>query len=204
MNIDSASHDPRINRLSLKKDDYRITDPQDQLITFEVFICPKEGKPYEHAGPVHASDAETAFLFAKEQYGRRASCVGMQLIQTDKIRVTEYTDNNIDVYDLYKDRPLQEEKNTDLYSIFHLKKRGKQHVHAGSVHAPSYEGAITEYARNFTPTGPFLNVWVVKVSDILLKDDKVLWSTLPEKKYRDAVAYRVNERIEKFKSKNLL
>ena len=198
-----SSLDPRINRLSLKKDDYTVTDPLDQLVTFEAFFCSKEGKPYEHAGPVHACDAETAFLFAKEQYGRRASCVGMQLIRTDRIKVTEYTDNETDVYDFYRDKYPSLSTDTEPYVIFHLRKRGKQHVYAGETQASSYENAVAEYGRSSSSTGPCLNAWAVKKADILLQDDQELWNTLPEKKYRDAVAYRVNDRIEQFKSKIL-
>lgn len=198
-----SSQDPRINRLRLTEDDHSMSNPGDQLITFEVFLCPKEGKPYEHVGPVHAADAETAFLFAKEQYGRRASCVGMQLIRTDKIKVTKYTDNGTDIYGFYRNNFPNKASVTEAFTIFHLKKRGKQHVCAGEVNASSYENAVAEYARLFSPAGPFLNVWAVKTTDILLQDDKELWGTLSEKKYRDAIAYRVNERIEQFKRKNL-
>ena len=42
---------------------------------------------------------------------------------------------------------------------------------------------------------------VAKTDDILTvsEDDKVIWETLPEKSFRDAIAYRGADKIKKFK-----
>ena len=37
---------------------------------WEVFYQPKNGKPYEHAGSLHASDAENALQNARDVYAR--------------------------------------------------------------------------------------------------------------------------------------
>jgi ring-1,2-phenylacetyl-CoA epoxidase subunit PaaB len=47
-------------------------------------------------------------------------------------------------------------------------------------------------------------VWVSRSADILRSDeeDRDIWSTTPEKKYRDALAYKVQDKIERFKAEN--
>jgi ring-1,2-phenylacetyl-CoA epoxidase subunit PaaB len=69
-----ASLDPRVNRLpaNMANPDEKIA--LDQLTTFEVFVQPKPGKPFQHEGIVHASDIEMAYLFAKESFTRRFTC----------------------------------------------------------------------------------------------------------------------------------
>ena len=91
------------------------------------------------------------------------------------------------------------------YDVFQLKKRGKAHQHVGKVQAASPTHALQVAKAVFgTLPGPVVNVWVARSADILRsdEDDKDLWDSTPEKKYRDAMAYRVQDRIEKFKAEN--
>jgi ring-1,2-phenylacetyl-CoA epoxidase subunit PaaB len=45
------------------------------------------------------------------------------------------------------------------------------------------------------------NIWVVRNSDFTFNsdEDSDLWATLPDKTYRDAMAYRAADKIKKFK-----
>ncbi|GAA4369462.1 hypothetical protein GCM10023185_43070 [Hymenobacter saemangeumensis] len=220
------SLDPRMNRLGLPDAPAApaAKEALDQFATYEVFHQKKEGAPYVYVGPVHAPEADVAFLFAKEQYSRRFTCSGMWVVPTAAITVTAYVGDQESAYDTL---PVQaseaaaaptEGRNGDDtaaevaayeageedYDIFHLKKRGKAHQHVGKVRAASPAAALQVARAVFGEQRPVVNVWAVRSADVLRsdEDDRDIWATTPEKKYRDAIAYRVQDRIEKFKAEN--
>ena len=90
------------------------------------------------------------------------------------------------------------------YEVFCQKKRGTQHVHAGIVHAPSNEMAILFAKEQFARRGQTANIWVVKSSEVIATDyeDDDIFDTTPEKVYRDASAYKLRDKIEKFKEEH--
>ena len=87
------------------------------------------------------------------------------------------------------------------FEIFHLNKRGKQHAYIGTVVATDYESALAQAKQQLDPGKPVFNAWVIKSSDILksAEEDRDMWVTLPEKKYREAIDYKGLEKIKKFK-----
>jgi len=197
------SLDPRVNRLHLPNE---FEQPMgsiamlDQLETYEVFVQMKETKPFEHAGIVHAPNEEMAFLFAKEQYSRRGMfCTAIGVIKTENIKTSEVTENQQSVYDLYSGTASESEE--EGFELFHLMKRGKQHKHAGSVLAKDHEDAILKAKEELDLSKPVLNIWVVKSKDIFATDeeDRDLWDTLPDKRYRDAIDYKAADKIKAFK-----
>ena len=195
------SLDPRVNRLELPESEG--LSPRaalDQLPTFEVFLQLKEGKPFQHAGIVHASDEEMAFVLAKEQYSRRLTCTGLFVVNTQNVRVSAYTEGEQCAYDTEPTRDVTSEAK-ESYQVFHLLKRGKQHVHAGEVEAIGYGDAFAVAKGSLRPEKPVFNVWIAKSTDIFAsgEEDKVIWSTLPEKKFRDAIAYKAADKIKAFK-----
>jgi ring-1,2-phenylacetyl-CoA epoxidase subunit PaaB len=197
----------------------------DQFGTYEVFHQKKEGAPFVYVGPVHAPEADVAFLFAKEQYSRRFACTGLWVVPTAAVTVTAYVGDQESAYDtlplLATNAPAAtapDARYTDDtagdaaayaageedYDIFHLKKRGKAHQHVGKVRASSPADALQVAKAVFGEQRPVVNVWAVRSADMLRSDDedRDIWSTTPEKKYRDAIAYKVQDRIEKFKAEN--
>ena len=197
--------DPRLNRLKLMSlDKLSSKSALDQLPTYEVFIQANEKRAYQHEGIVHATNPEMAFMFAKEQFSRRNTCSGIWTVSTDKVFVSIYLDNNESVYDLVPDGNSGEGKTHFL--IFHLLKRGKQHKYAGAVDADNYEEALSEAKNSFSSNKPILNIWVIKDEDIFktTDEDKAIWSTLPEKQFREATDYRGAEKIKQFKDEQSL
>ena len=195
------SLDPRINRLQLSD----TSDPQekgdlDQLETFEVFVQTKDGRPYQHEGIVHASDEDIAFIFAKEQFSRRSTCTGIKIIRTRNIFVSDLSEANSSIYESVEP-PSESKGMKEQYVVFHLLKRGKQHKMAGEVSASSAVEALYKSKVELDPGTPVYNVWLAKASDILtISDDfKDIWETLPDKSFREAIAYRGAEKIKKFK-----
>lgn len=52
---------------------------------WEVFYQPKSGKPFEHAGSLHAVDSESALLNARDVYGRRGEGIAFWVVPSDQI-----------------------------------------------------------------------------------------------------------------------
>lgn len=197
------SLDPRVNRLNLPESfasPLAAKEILDQFETYEAFIQIKEGKNLEHVGTVHAPNEEMAFLFAKEQYSRRGMfCNALCVIKTELIKVSEFTDNENDIYGTLQGAATGE--TTNSFEVFHLVKRGKQHKHAGSVMAKDYEDALLVSKQSIARPKPVYNVWVVQTADIFGSDeeDTDIWDTLKDKKYRDAIDYRAADKIKAFK-----
>ena len=215
------SLDPRMNRLGLP--DAPATAAAkgvlDQFQTYEVFHQKKDGAPHLYVGPVHAPAADVAFLFAKEQYSRRAACTGLWVVPTAAIAVTAYVGDQESAYDTLPlgAAPAGPEPADDTaaeaaayaageedYDIFHLAKRGKAHQHVGKVRAAAPAEALQVAKAVFGAQRPVVNVWAVRAAAVRRSDDadRDLWTTTPEKKYRDAISYKVQDRIEKFKAEN--
>jgi ring-1,2-phenylacetyl-CoA epoxidase subunit PaaB len=60
---------------------------------WEVFVQFKTGAPHEHAGSVHAPDAELALQNARDLYTRRGKTVSVWVVPTEHITATQPDDN---------------------------------------------------------------------------------------------------------------
>jgi ring-1,2-phenylacetyl-CoA epoxidase subunit PaaB len=197
------SLDPRVNRLPEVPGELSPKAPLDQFGTFEVFTQLRENKPFIHTGAVHAPNEEMAFIFAKEQFSRRQTCTGLFVVDTRNIYTTGYTENDQNVYSSVAEQ-ADTSGTEELYEVFHLMRRGKQHEHIGSVEAHGYQHALSLARPEFIDGKPVYNVWVVKRSDILFNDDEdqIIWNTLPEKQFREAIAYKAGDKLKAFKEQN--
>lgn len=196
------SLDPRINRFGLDEDSSELRKNElDQFETYEVFVQLKEGKPLNHAGIVHSPDLELAFVLAKEQYSRRHTCSGLAVVKTENVHTSPYTDGDKNAYDTINNN-ASKEGDEDAYQVFHLLKRGKQHVHAGHVVAHNPEEAFVEAKKEFGDN-KVLNIWVIATNDFRFsdEDEKIIWSTLHEKGFREAIAYKASDKIKNFKER---
>jgi len=193
----AKSLDPRVNRLpgadgtltSSKK-------PLDQLTTFEVFVQPKAGKPFQHEGAVHASDLEMAYLFAKENFTRRFTCTSLCVAPTSRVKasaMTEGSESAFDRLDAAGGSPTEAEK----FEMFVLLRRGKQHIHAGTAEARTATEAMNSIKGDWTGK-PVFNIWAIPTKDFRFtkEDEGDLWLTLPEKKFRDAADYKGGDKLK--------
>lgn len=57
----------------------------DQWPLWEVFTQSKAGEPHEHAGSVHAPDAEIALQNARDTYARRGEAVSIWVVPSHAI-----------------------------------------------------------------------------------------------------------------------
>jgi ring-1,2-phenylacetyl-CoA epoxidase subunit PaaB len=194
------SLDPRVTRLPHIGEEGKIIPkaPLDQFGTYEVFVQPKEGKPFQHEGIVHAPNLEMAYILGKETFTRRFTCSSLYVVDTRDVFVSPLTEGNKNVYDILDD--VKDGFGEKDFEIYHLTKRGKQHVHAGSVVAASPGGAMSK-AKSLFGTGKIVyNVWVIEKDAIRFttENDKDLWLTLPEKKFRDAAEYKGGDKLKDF------
>ncbi|MBX2963930.1 MAG: phenylacetic acid degradation b [Cyclobacteriaceae bacterium] len=198
------SLDPRVNRLPQVGQPEHVEPkaPLDQFGTFEVFVQPKEGKPFQHEGIVHAPNLEMAFVLAKEAFTRRFQCVSLYVVDTRNVYVSAMTEGNQSVFELIHDTPEQPGEK-ESYEIFFLTKRGKQHIHIGSVTAATPGEALTLTAKDYKTDKIIYNVWAIRTNDIRFTkpEEQELWLTLPEKKFRDASAYKAGDKLKDFLEK---
>jgi ring-1,2-phenylacetyl-CoA epoxidase subunit PaaB len=195
------SLDPRVNRLPVIGEPGQILPkaPLDQFGTFEVFVQPKDGKPFQHEGIVHAPNLEMAFVLAKETFTRRFQCTSLYVTDTRNVYVSSMTDGTVNAYEFVLEVPSQAGEKT-TFEIYHLLKRGKQHQHAGVVQAATPQEAMAEAKKLLKGDKLVLNIWAIRSTDIRFTnaEEKELWLTLPEKKFRDASDYKGGDKLKEF------
>lgn len=194
------SLDPRVARLPELEELSSMARkaPLDQFGTFEVFVRPKEGKPFQHEGSLHAPNLEMAFVLAKETFTRRFTCVSICVVDTRQVMVTPTTEGDQSVFSLLSDsiEPTGPEKS---YEVYALMKRGKQHVHLATVNATSPLSAIQQ-TSNLAGSKVVYNLWAIPSQDFRFTEENELdfWLTLPEKKFRDAADYKGGDKLKDF------
>lgn len=197
-----TSLDPRVNRLPKEYSGVMTAKaPLDQFGTFEVFVQPREGKPFQHEGIVHAPNLELAYILAKEAFTRRFTCVSLFVANTCDVFVSPLTENDRDAYELIEESSSSGEP--ENFEIFHLMRRGKQHVHAGTVSARGLASAMMQAKEELKGDKVVCNIWAIPAKQIrfTLEEDRNLWLTLPEKKFRDAAAYKGGDKLKDFLEK---
>ena len=85
-----------------------MTTPTDvgQWPLWEVFTQPGGGKPHEHAGSVHAPDAEIALQTARDAYARRGEAVSLWVVPTIAITASAPADAGV-LFDPGNDKPYR-------------------------------------------------------------------------------------------------
>lgn len=66
--------------------------PDTQWPLWEVFVQPKDGSPHEHAGSVHAVDAEMALQNARDVYARRGDVASIWVVPSVEITASAPSD----------------------------------------------------------------------------------------------------------------
>jgi ring-1,2-phenylacetyl-CoA epoxidase subunit PaaB len=198
------SLDPRVKRLPITGQPGEILPkaPLDQFGTFEVFVQPKEGKPFQHEGIVHAPNLEMAYVLAKETFTRRFTCVSLYVTDTRNVFISPLTEGTENAYEMIPQN-ADAAGSPESFEIFHLPKRGKQHVHAGTVQATNPAQAMIAASKALKGDKMIYNIWAIRTGDIRFTnpEDKDLWKTLPEKKFRDAADYKGGDKLKNFLEK---
>ena len=95
---------------------------------------------------------------------------------------------------------LAQNEHWEPFAVFHQAKRGEEHSFVGIVHAPDPEIALLFAKEQFGRRKKTVNLWVVRSTDIFTfqHEDEDMFSTVPEKTYREASGYPVRKRINKY------
>jgi len=122
------------------------------------------------------------------------------VVETRNVYVSPLTEGTTNAYDLIASIPVSGTK--EVFEIYHLPKRGKQHVHAGTVEADSPEEAFSSAKQKFN-NKLIYNVWAINRSHIRFttREELDLWNTLPEKRFRDATDYKGGDKLKAFLEK---
>lgn len=194
------SLDPRVTRLPVVEI-VKPKAPLDQFGTYEVFVEPKSGKPFQHEGAVHAPNLEMAYILAKETFTRRFTCSSLYVVDTRDVYVSSMTEGEQNVFDLIEQS--ESTNGTSDFEIYQLIKRGKQYVFLGSVKAGTPQEAMA-IAKTKLNTGKIVyNLWAIEANKIRFttEEEKEYWITLPEKKFRDAANYKGGDKLKRFLEK---
>ena len=91
------------------------------------------------------------------------------------------------------------------YEVFHQNKRGAQHKHVGIVHAPNADMALLYAKEQYARREVTANIWVTPSSCISATEyeDDDIFTTAPEKLYRNPASYKVMDRIQAFKERGM-
>ena len=65
---------------------------EDQWPLWEVFTQEKQGAPHEHAGSLHATDAEHALQNARDVYARRGEAISIWVVPSVAVSATTPSD----------------------------------------------------------------------------------------------------------------
>jgi len=96
---------------------------------------------------------------------------------------------------------LEDLEEWGTYEVFHQKKRGDQHVHAGVVQAHDSVLALVFAKEKYGRRLHTSSIWVLKTSEIysLGYENEDMFETTPEKVYREASGYKLRDKINQFK-----
>lgn len=75
-----------------KDENQKSTNNDTQWPLWEVFTQGRKGKPFEHAGSLHAPDSEKALENARDVYARRKEAVSLWVVPSDQITASKPED----------------------------------------------------------------------------------------------------------------
>jgi ring-1,2-phenylacetyl-CoA epoxidase subunit PaaB len=79
-----------------------------------------------------------------------------------------------------------------LWEVFVRPKRGLNHAHVGSLHAPDAETAVQNARDSYTRRAEGVSVWVVPSTEIVASDDsESLFEPFADKPYRHPTFYDI-------------
>ena len=82
-----------------------MTSPNAQDL-WEVFTQPADGAPYQHAGSLHAPDAEMALQNARDVYARRGEAINIWVVPSAAITASSPEDRG-PFFDPGNDKPYR-------------------------------------------------------------------------------------------------
>jgi ring-1,2-phenylacetyl-CoA epoxidase subunit PaaB len=158
---------------------------------WEAFVRQNGGLAHVHSESVHAPDAETALLNARDTYLRRVEGVSLWVIPADKMSDWDSDNPNPAPKDITAGPAA-------LWEVFVRHRRGLAHVHAGSITATGPYDAVEKARPVYVTRDKGVNVWVAPAAYVNAADPTdagALFEPFADKDYRYPTAYEIPEEV---------
>ncbi len=158
---------------------------------WEVFVRPRGGVTHVYSESVHAPDAETALLNARDTYLRRVEGVSLWVIPSGAI-------SRWDEHQALPESRSEEGSARRLWEAFIRHRRGAQFLHAGSIVAADAVDAIVRARDAFLTKTDGVAIWVAPSEAIVAADPdeaEMLFEPFADKGYRQATYYDIPEEV---------
>jgi len=158
---------------------------------WEAFVRQNGGLAHIHSESVHAPDAETALLNARDTYLRRVEGVSLWVAPAASVTVWESDSDDA--------QPPGSGTQADvLWEVFVRHRRGLTHMHAGSLRAANAEDAIAKARIAYVTRDDGVGVWVIPSTDIYAADPvdaNALFEPFSDKNYRYPTYYDIPKEV---------
>ncbi|MCP4966847.1 MAG: 1,2-phenylacetyl-CoA epoxidase subunit B [bacterium] len=158
---------------------------------WEAFVRQRGGLAHIHSESVHAPDAETALLNARDAYLRRVEGVSLWVAPADQVTRWESDAPEAASKDIAP-RP------SALWEVFVRHRRGLAHAHAGSMAATGPYDAIEKARRVYVTHEEGVGVWVVSAATVVAADPEeaeALFEPFADKDYRYPTYYEIPDEV---------
>ena len=82
-----------------------------------------------------------------------------------------------------------------LWEVFIRPKRGLNHAHAGSLHAPDAETAVLNARDVYTRRSEGVSIWVVPSTEIHASDDPAMFEPFGDRPYLHPTFYEIPDEV---------
>lgn len=158
---------------------------------WEAFVRQNGGLAHVHSESVHAADAETALLNARDTYLRRVEGVSLWVIPAAKVSEWDSDSPDQTAEDIAPGPAA-------LWEVFVRHRRGLAHVHAGSITATGPYDAIEKARPIYVTRAEGVNMWVAPAAYITAADPieaDALFEPFSDKDYRYPTFYEIPEEV---------
>jgi ring-1,2-phenylacetyl-CoA epoxidase subunit PaaB len=92
--------------------------------------------------------------------------------------------------------PTSDDHGWPLWEVFVRPKRGLNHTHVGSLHAPDAETAIQNARDGYTRRAEGVSIWVIPSKEIHASDDPAaMFDPFTDKPYRHPTFYEIPDEV---------
>ena len=158
---------------------------------WEAFVRQNGGLAHIYSESVHAPDAETALLNARDAYLRRVEGVSLWVAPASAVSVWES--------DVAKEAEIDSTGTEPaLWEVFVRHRRGLAHVHAGSLQAAGPNDALAKARRAYLPRDEGVSVWAIPSTAIYAADPdeaEALFAPFSDKEYRYPTYYDIPDEV---------
>lgn len=158
---------------------------------WEAFVRQNGGLTHVYSESVHAPDAETALLNARDAYLRRVEGVSLWVIPADRVTAWASDAEGADTKHIAAGPAA-------LWEVFVRHRRGLAHVHAGSLVATGPYEAIAKARSVYVARPDGVSIWVAPASTVTAADPteaESLFEPFANKDYRYPTFYEIPKEV---------